>query len=331
MGDKGEGGGKTTETGVPPIMMQPVSMKQLLEAGVHFGHQKRRWNPKMKKYIYTDRNDIYIVDLKKTLKLLREACVIVRDIVATGGRGLFVGTKKQAREAVEHWAQQCGMHYVNNRWLGGMLTNWDTLGKRVRRLIELEKMYETGEIEKYTKKEQSVINHELQKLKRNLDGVKTMNTLPSFMFVIDPEKEKIAVHEANKLNIPVVGIVDTNCDPDPIDIVIPGNDDAIRAINLVCQKIAESCIDGMIQRVDSGLENPNVLPESVRQQVMGVVTDGTHVSPFESGEIAPQFIAVPEATPAYTAPAYDAPMPESPTIVREAAPEPPKPQPPTLG
>ena len=148
-------------------MMQPVSMKQLLEARVHFGHQKRRWNPKMKKYIYTDRNNIYIVDLKKTLKMLREACVIVRDMVSAGGRGLFVGTKKQAREAIQHWAEQCGMYYVNNRWLGGMLTNWDTLGKRVKRLIELEKMTETGEMDKYTKKEQSVLNHEMQKLKKN--------------------------------------------------------------------------------------------------------------------------------------------------------------------
>lgn len=251
-------------------MMQPVTMKQLLEAGVHFGHQKRRWNPKMAKYIYTDRNDIYIVDLKKTLKLLREACVFVRDQVAAGGRGVFVGTKKQAREAIAHWAQQCNMHYINNRWLGGMLTNWRTVSRNVKRLCELEKMIETGEIAKYSKKEQSRLHHELDGLKKNLEGVKHMDALPSFLFVIDPNKEEIAVHEANKLNIPVIGIVDTNCNPDPVDYVIPGNDDAIRAINLVCQKIAESCIDGMLMRVDAGLEAPSYLPEAVRQQVMGL-------------------------------------------------------------
>jgi len=250
-------------------MMQPISMKQLLEAGVHFGHQKSRWNPKMKKYIYTDRNDIYIIDLKKTLKLMREACIFVRDTVAAGGQGLFVGTKKQAREAIAHWAEQCNMHYINNRWLGGMLTNWQTVSKNVRQLIDLEKMVETGEMEKYSKKEQSRLNRHMLSLKKNLDGVKKMTKMPAFVFVVDPLKEYIAVHEANRLAIPVVAVADTNCDPDPIDHVIPGNDDAIRAINLVCQKIAESCIDGMIMRVDAGLEPPTYLPESVRNQLLG--------------------------------------------------------------
>jgi small subunit ribosomal protein S2 len=254
-------------------MMQPVSMKQLLEAGVHFGHQKRRWNPKMKKYIYTDRNGIYILDLKKSLKMMREACVFVRDNVAAGGKGIFVGTKKQAREAIAHWAQQCNMHYVNNRWLGGVLTNWATVSKNVKRLLELEKMNDTGEINKYSKKEQSQLNRELAGLKKNLDGLKNMRELPSFIFVIDPGKEHIAVHEANALHIPVVSVVDTNCDPDPVDYVIPGNDDAIRAINLVCQKMAESCIDGMLMRVEAGLESPSYLPEAVRQQVMGLTPD----------------------------------------------------------
>jgi len=248
-------------------------MKQLLEAGVHFGHQKRRWNPKMQKYIYTDRNDIYIIDLKKTLKLLREACVTVRDMVAAGKEGLFVGTKKQARDAVVHWAQQCNMHYINNRWLGGILTNWETVQKRVARLIELDRMLETGEIEKYSKKEQSRLNRQRLGLKKNLEGVKRMKKVPGFLFVIDPQKEHIAVHEANKMRVPIVGIVDTNCDPDPIDIVIPANDDAIRAINLVCQKIAEACIDGMLMRVEAGLEPPTYLPESVRQQVIGAVPE----------------------------------------------------------
>ena len=254
-------------------MMQPVTMKQLLEAGVHFGHQKRRWNPKMARYIYTDRNDIYIVDLKKTLKLLREACVFVRDLVAAGGKGIFVGTKKQAREAIAHWAAQCNMYYINNRWLGGMLTNWRTVSRNVKRLTDLEKMIQSSEIAKYSKKEQSRLNRELMGLKKNLDGVKTMDKPPAFLFVIDPNKEEIAVHEANKLRIPVVAVVDTNCDPDPVDYVIPGNDDAIRAINLVCQKIAESCIDGMLMRVDAGLEPPTYLPEAVRQQVMGLTPD----------------------------------------------------------
>lgn len=248
-------------------------MKQLLEAGVHFGHQKRRWNPKMQKYIYTDRNDIYIIDLKKTLKLLREACVTVRDMVAAGGEGLFVGTKKQARDAIVHWAQQCNMHYISNRWLGGILTNWETVQKRVARLIELDRMLETGEIEKYSKKEQSRLNRQHLGLKKNLEGVKRMKKVPRFLFVIDPQKEHIAVHEANKMRIPIVGVVDTNCDPDPIDIVIPANDDAIRAINLVCQKMAEACIDGMLMRVEAGLEPPTYLPESVRQQVIGAAPE----------------------------------------------------------
>jgi small subunit ribosomal protein S2 len=325
-------------------MMQPVSMKQLLEAGVHFGHQKRRWNPKMKKYIYTDRNDIYIIDLKKTLKLLREACVIVRDMVAEGGRGLFVGTKKQAREAIEHWAEQCDMNYINNRWLGGMLTNWETIGKRVKRMIELEKMQESGEIDKYSKKEQSRLMRQLHGLQKNLTGMRSLRKLPAFLFVIDPQKEHIAVHEANRLGIPVVAVVDTNCDPDPIDIVVPGNDDAIRAINLVCQKMAESCIDGMIMRVDAGLEAPSYLPEAVRQQVMGTVVDEEPVTETpEAPVVVPQEAPAPVAETVAAAPVpapapAPAPVPEAAPVVPEAAPaprpepvDPPSVAPPTLG
>jgi small subunit ribosomal protein S2 len=295
-------------------MMQPVTMKQLLEAGVHFGHQKRRWNPKMKKYIYTDRNDIYIVDLKKTLKLMREACVIVRDMIAEGGRGMFVGTKKQASEAIQHWAEQSGQYYVNYRWLGGMMTNWQTVSKRVRRLQELEEMFESGDAEKYSKKEQSMYMRELTSLKRSLDGVKGMRELPKFLFIIDPDQENIAVAEANKLKIPVIAVVDTNCDPDPIDHVIPGNDDAIRAINLVCQKIAESCIDGMIQRVDAGLEPPSILPEAIRQQVMGTVTEHEEAPETEKPEVVVEQESAPEAA-----------APEAP-----AAPAPPQVEPPTV-
>lgn len=300
-------------------MLQPVSMKQLLEAGVHFGHQKRRWNPKMARYIYTDRNDIYIVDLKKTLKLLREACMFVRDTVAEGGRGVFVGTKKQAREAVLHWATQSGMYYVNNRWLGGLLTNWNTVSKNTTRLLELEKMNETGEIEKYSKKMQSRMNRQLQSLKKNLDGMKYMKELPKFLFVIDPDKESIAVAEARKLGIPVVAVVDTNCDPDPIDFVIPGNDDAIRAINLVCQKMAESCIDGMLTRVESGDEDPSYLPEAIRHQVLGLPQEAA----AEQQAVAqPE----PEAAPVQAAPA----PPESAPAPQPAA-EPPRPEAPSIG
>jgi len=298
-------------------MLQPVTMKQLLEAGVHFGHQKRRWNPKMAKYIYTDRNDIYILDLKKTLKLMREACLFVRDTVAAGGHGIFVGTKKQAREAIEHWAVQSGMCYVNNRWLGGLLTNWSTVSKNVKHLIELEEMNRTGEIEKYSKKIQSHMNRELASLKKNLDGVKTLKSLPQFLFVIDPDKESIAVSEANKLGIPVVGVVDTNCDPDPIDYVIPSNDDAIRAINLVCQKMAESCIDGMLTRVENGLEDPSYLPESIRQQVLGLQAQPRPVeAPVEEPvEVEQEEVFAPSAEPPRVpAPTAMPPRPEAPSI-----------------
>ena len=236
--------------------MQQVSMKQFLESGVHFGHQSRRWNPKMKKYIYTERNGIYIIDLKKTLKLLREATTFVRDTVAKGGLVLFVGTKKQAKDAVEKWATQCNMFYVNNRWLGGMLTNFKTVRRSVLRLLELERMEQDGTLELFSKKERTRLVHERLSLEKNLKGVKRMTEQPAVVFIIDPHKESIAVSEANKLRIPIVSLVDTNCDPDPIDFVIPGNDDAIRSINLMCEKVAEACQEGFRTRVESGLEVP---------------------------------------------------------------------------
>ncbi|MCX7012768.1 MAG: 30S ribosomal protein S2 [Candidatus Sumerlaeota bacterium] len=235
---------------------QQISMKQFLESGVHFGHQSRRWNPKMKKYIYTERNGIYIIDLKKTLKLLREATRYVTDTVAKGGRVLFVGTKKQAKDAIEKWATQCNMHYVNNRWLGGMLTNFKTVRRSVLRLIELERMEQDGTMELYSKKERAQLLRERLSLERNLKGVKTMAELPSAIFIVDPHKESIGVLEANKLRIPIVALVDTNCDPDPIQFVIPGNDDAIRSINLMCQKVCEACQEGLMTRMSSGLEVP---------------------------------------------------------------------------
>ncbi len=221
-----------------------ISMKQLLEAGVHFGHQSRRWNPKMKKYIFTERNGIYIIDLKKTIKLLRDAYKFVRDSVAEGKTLLFVGTKKQARDSVAEAAISCQMHYVNNRWLGGMLTNFRTIRRSVQRLLDIEKMEADGTLDLYTKKERAAILKEKAGLEKNLSGVKRMTTLPDMLFVVDPHKEEIAVREANRLRIPVIAIVDTNCDPDPIDWVIPGNDDAIRAVKLIAQKMAEACIEG---------------------------------------------------------------------------------------
>jgi small subunit ribosomal protein S2 len=242
----------TTETMPASTTGLSISMKQLLESGVHFGHQSRRWNPKMKQYIYTERNGIYIIDLKKTLKMLREACQFVRDSVAEGKTVLFVGTKKQAKDSIREAAQACGMHHVNNRWLGGMLTNFRTVRKSVIHLLELDRAVMDGTIVQYSKKEQSRILKERASLEKNLAGVKMMERLPDILFVIDPHKEQIAVREANKCGITAVAIVDTNCDPDPIDWVIPGNDDAIRAIKLISDKISEAVREGLMIRAETG-------------------------------------------------------------------------------
>ena len=224
--------------------MAVVSMKQLLEAGVHFGHQTRRWNPKMAKYIFTERNGIYIIDLQKTVKKLDEAYNFVRDIAAEGGSVLFVGTKKQAQDSVREEAQRCGMHYVNARWLGGMLTNFRTIRRRIDRMAQINKMREDGTFEMLPKKEVAKLELELEKLEKFLGGVKEMEQLPKAMFIVDPRKERIAVSEARKLNIPIVAIVDTNCDPDEIDYVIPGNDDAIRAVKLIAGAMADAVLEG---------------------------------------------------------------------------------------
>ncbi len=228
--------------------MPEINMKQLLEAGVHFGHQRRRWNPKMADYIYTERNGIFIIDLKKTVNLLKEACDSVREVVARGQRVLFVGTKKQSRDIIEEAAKNCTMHWVNNRWLGGLLTNFRTVRKSVKRYIELEKLFEDGTIEQYSKKERSRLLHEKNKLEKNLIGVKTMEQLPGILYVVDTHKERIAVREARKLQIPVVAIVDTNCDPDMVDFIIPGNDDAIRSIKLITDHIMMAAQEGLVQR-----------------------------------------------------------------------------------
>ena len=224
--------------------MAVVSMKQLLEAGVHFGHQTRRWNPKMAPYIYTERNGIYIIDLQKTVKKLEEAYSFVRDLSANGGNVLFVGTKKQAQDAIKEEATRCGGYYVNARWLGGMLTNFRTMRTRIDRLAQLRKMEEDGTFAMLPKKE--VIKHqaEIEKLEKYLGGVKEMKKLPAALFIVDPRKERNAIAEARKLNIPIVAIVDTNCDPDEIDYVIPGNDDAIRAIRLIAATMANAAIEG---------------------------------------------------------------------------------------
>ncbi len=224
--------------------MSVISMKQLLEAGVHFGHQTRRWNPKMARYIFTERNGIYIVDLQKTVKKIDEAYAFLRSVAEKGKSVLFVGTKKQAQEAIREEAERAGQFYVNERWLGGMMTNFQTIQKRVARLKELEAMEEDGTFEVLTKKEVQVLRHEMNKLETYLGGIKEMNKLPGALFVVDPRKERIAVAEARKLNIPIVAIVDTNCDPDEIDYVIPGNDDAIRAVRLLTAKMADAVMEG---------------------------------------------------------------------------------------
>ena len=224
--------------------MAVVSMKQLLEAGVHFGHQTRRWNPKMAPYIYTERNGIYIIDLQKTVKKLEEAYNFVRDTSANGGNILFVGTKKQAQDAIKEEAARCGGYYVNARWLGGMLTNFRTMRTRIDRLAQLRKMEADGTFAMLPKKEVIKLLAEREKLEKNLGGIREMKKLPGCLFIVDPRKERNAIAEARKLNIPIVAIVDTNCDPDEIDYVIPGNDDAIRAIRLIAATMANAAIEG---------------------------------------------------------------------------------------
>ncbi|WP_317367880.1 30S ribosomal protein S2 [uncultured Tyzzerella sp.] len=223
--------------------MGVISMKQLLEAGVHFGHQTRRWNPKMAEYIFAERNGIYIIDLQKTVKKVEDAYQAVFDIAKEGGEVLFVGTKKQAQDSIKEEAIRCGMYYVNERWLGGMLTNFETIKTRVQRLKDLEAMIEDGTMDLLPKKEVAKLMHEKEKLDKNIGGIKEMTKIPEVIFIVDPRKERIAVQEAHNLNITTVGIVDTNCDPEEIDHVIPGNDDAIRAVKLIAGRIADAVIE----------------------------------------------------------------------------------------
>ncbi|MCG1769622.1 30S ribosomal protein S2 [Staphylococcus epidermidis] len=236
--------------------MAVISMKQLLEAGVHFGHQTRRWNPKMKKYIFTERNGIYIIDLQKTVKKVEEAYNFVKQISEEGGKVLFVGTKKQAQESVKAEAERAGQFYVNQRWLGGILTNYKTISKRIKRISEIEKMEEDGLFEVLPKKEVVELKKEYDRLIKFLGGIRDMKSMPQALFVVDPRKERNAIAEALKLNIPIVGIVDTNCDPDEIDYVIPANDDAIRAVKLLTGKMADAILEGQ-----QGVSNEEVAAE----------------------------------------------------------------------
>ena len=240
--------------------MAVVSMKQLLEAGVHFGHQTRRWNPKMAQYIYTERNGIYIIDLQKTVKKLNEAYAFARDIAAEGKDILFVGTKKQAQDSIKEEAERCSMPYVNARWLGGMLTNFTTIRRRIARLSQLRKMEEDGTFDLLPKKEVIKLRLEIEKLEKFLGGIKDMNRLPGALFIVDPRKERIAVQEAKKLGIPIIAIVDTNCDPDEIDAVIPGNDDAIRAVKLISSTLASAVLEAR-QGEDAAAETEEAAAE----------------------------------------------------------------------
>lgn len=243
--------------------MGVVSMKQLLEAGVHFGHQTRRWNPKMARYIFTERNGIYIIDLQKTVKKLDEAYMFVRDLAANGGNLLFVGTKKQAGDSVREEATRCGGYYVNARWLGGMMTNFKTIRRRIDRLAQLRKMQEDGTFDLLPKKEVVKLNLEIEKLEKFLGGIKDMKKLPGALFIVDPRKEKIAVSEAKKLGIPIVAIVDTNCDPDDVDYVIPGNDDAIRAVKLIAGTVANAVIEGRQGEETEAVQTENAPEEEL--------------------------------------------------------------------
>lgn len=251
--------------------MARVSMKQLLEAGVHFGHQTRRWNPKMKHYIFTERNGIYIIDLQKTVKLMDTAYNFVRDIVAEGGSIIFVGTKKQAQESIRFEAERCGAHYVNHRWLGGMLTNFNTIRKRIDRLLKLETMEADGTFDRLTKKEVLVLKNEKERLMKFLSGIRTMKKLPNAVYVVDPRKEKIAVAEARKLEIPVIAIVDTNCDPDEIDYLVPGNDDAIRAVKLITSVMANAVLEG--KQISEAPDEPEEKVTAVRVELTDIISE----------------------------------------------------------
>lgn len=266
--------------------MSVISMKQLLEAGVHFGHQTRRWNPKMAEYIYTERNGIYIIDLQKSVVKVDEAYYAIKNIVAEGGKILFVGTKKQAQDSIKSEAERCGMYYVNERWLGGMLTNFKTIRSRIERLKEIEVMSQDGTFDVLPKKEVIALKKEWEKLEKNLGGIKDMKTLPDAIFVVDPKKERICVQEAHTLGIPLIGIADTNCDPEELDYVIPGNDDAIRAVKLIVAKMADAVIEANqgVQMTDTSEETEEATDEAVEAVVDAAVETTEEVAEVASEE-----------------------------------------------
>ena len=277
-------------------MSPVVTMSQLLKAGVHFGHQTRRWNPKMQRFIHGERNGIYLIDLNQTLERISEAYTFVRDTVASGGMVLFVGTKKQTQDAVQSFAQQCGQPYVNQRWLGGMLTNFETMAKRVGKMKEYQRMRDSGEFEEMPKKEALMLARELTKLERNLSGISMLRERPQVVFVLDTKKEHIAVTEANKLGIPVIAVVDTNCDPDVIDYVIPGNDDAIRSGELMCRVINEAVQEGQLMRSKKGDSAQNSEVTAPEKEVEQEEAKKAAAAAFQERErkIASEITATPE-------------------------------------
>jgi len=296
--------------------MAVISMKQLLEAGVHFGHQTRRWNPKMKRFIHGERSGIHIVDLHQTLNHLESSYVFIRDLVGNGGTVLFIGTKKQAQDSIQSYAERCNMPYINERWLGGMLTNFQTISKRVSKMQDYRRMRDSGEFEAMPKKEALLIQRELTKLERNLGGIRDMAKLPDAVFVLDTKKEHIAVTEARKIGIPIVAVVDTNCDPDLVDYAIPGNDDAIRAGELMSRVISDAVLEGrFIHSKRSGQESVqrNALQEAevAEQQVQARAAAAAEAAEREAR------VAAAQAAPAETAPAEEAPAEEAPA--QEAA------------
>jgi len=301
--------------------MPVVTMKSLLEAGVHFGHQTRRWNPKMKPYIFTERSGIYILDLQQTLREIEKSYTFARGVAARGGQVLFVGTKKQAQEPMQTEAERSGMPYVNNRWLGGMLTNFVTMRTRVARMETLEAMIADGRMEKLPKKEQILLGKELAKLQANLNGVRDMREVPGAIFVVDTKREDIAVHEARRLHIPIIGVVDTNADPDEIDYVIPGNDDAIRSVSLMCRIIADAVLEGRASfEGPRAADTPAVAATVAAAPVEAAPAAPAEAAPAEAAEVCAEPAAEVVADIAAAAEAPEAAA--SPEVAAEAAPEP---------
>jgi len=295
-----------------------VTMKQLLEAGVHFGHQTRRWNPKMKRFIHGERSGIYLVDLHQTLAGIEKSYVFIRDLVADGGTVLFIGTKKQAQDPIQGYAEKCGMPYINQRWLGGMLTNFETISKRVAKMKEYQRMRASGEFEAMPKKEALLLTRELEKLERNLNGIRDLERLPDAVFILDTKKEDIAVTEANKLAIPVVAVVDTNCDPDVIQYVIPGNDDAIRSGDLLTRVISDAVLEGRLMRSKTHPESaprersPEEQADKAAEQARAAAEAREAAAAREARVLAAKDAAPAEVAPAEVAPAEAAPAEAAP-------------------